>query len=89
MQSVTEDRQRFVAHGLIEHDGTYLVLRRRDGRYLGDQWDIPGGTVDTGETPAEAAVREVGPEIELGGSIELTTYSDKVRISAMSTFVRE
>jgi 8-oxo-dGTP diphosphatase len=67
------EQDRYVAHGLIEHEGKYLVLRRRDGRYLGGQWDIPGGTVEAGESPAEAAVREcveeagirttVGPEI--------------------------
>lgn len=51
-------KHRFVAHGLIERDGTYLVLRRRDDRYLGGQWDVPGGTVEEGESPAQAAVRE-------------------------------
>ena len=66
-------KDRYVAHGLIEQRGKYLVLRRRDGRYLGGQWDIPGGTVEAGESPAEAAVREcieeagivstVGPEV--------------------------
>lgn len=58
MRSVTKDRQRFTAHGLIERDGAHLVLRRRDRRYFGGQWDIPGGTVEQGETPAAAAVRE-------------------------------
>ncbi len=58
MRPVTTERQRFIAHGLVERDGTYLVLRRRDGRYLGGRWDIPGGTVEEGETPGEAAVRE-------------------------------
>lgn len=67
------DSDRFVAHGLVERGGSYLVLRRRDGRYLGGEWDIPGGTVEAGESPAEAAVREcweetglravVGPEV--------------------------
>lgn len=48
----------YVAHGLVSVDSSYLFLRRRDGRYLGGQWDIPGGTVEYGETPADAAVRE-------------------------------
>lgn len=66
-------QDRFVAHGLIEQEGKYLVLRRRDDRYLGGKWDIPGGTVEAGESPADAAVREcveeagilttVGPEV--------------------------
>lgn len=66
-------KDRYVAHGLLKRGAKYLVLRRRDGRYLGGQWDIPGGTVEADETPAEAAVREcveeagiittVGPEV--------------------------
>lgn len=58
-------QHRFVAHGLVEQQGRLLVLRRRDGRYLGGQWDIPGGTVEVGETPARAAVRECWEETGL------------------------
>jgi len=48
----------YVAHGLVSVNSSYLLLRRRDGRYLGGQWDIPGGTVEDGESPNDAAVRE-------------------------------
>ena len=48
----------YVAHGLISVNSSYLLLRRRDGRYLGGQWDIPGGTVEDGESPNDAVVRE-------------------------------
>lgn len=48
----------YVAHGLVSVDSSYLLLRRRDGRYLGGQWDIPGGTVERGESPVDAVVRE-------------------------------
>lgn len=45
------------------------------------------------ETDGQGGVKdvglEVGPEVELGGSIKLTTYSDKIRMSAMSVFVGE
>lgn len=60
-----DGNDRFIAHGLVERDGAYLVLRRRDGRYLGGQWDIPGGTVEEGESPANAAVRECWEETGL------------------------
>lgn len=60
-----DDKQRFIAHGLLERDGCYLVLRRRGGRYLGGQWDIPGGSVEAGETTANAAVRECFEETGL------------------------
>lgn len=51
-------RDLYVAHGLVSLESTYLFLRRRDGRYLGGQWDIPGGTVEAGESSADAAIRE-------------------------------
>jgi len=66
-------RDRFVAHGLVRRAEKYLLLRRRDGRYLGGLWDIPGGTVEPGETPAEAAVRECWEETRLR-----TTVGDEV-----------
>lgn len=55
----------YVAHGLISINSAYLFLRRRDGRYLGGQWDIPGGTVEEGESPEGAAVRECFEETGL------------------------
>lgn len=66
-------RDRYVAHGLVQRGESYLLLRRRDGRYLGGLWDIPGGTVEPGETPAEAAVRECWEEAGLR-----TTVGDEV-----------
>lgn len=56
---------RFIAHAWVERDGSVLVLRRLAGRYLGGQWDIPGGTVEPGEDPATAAVRETHEEAGL------------------------
>lgn len=71
---MSDDRHRYVAHGLVQRGDTYLFLRRRDGRYLGGQWDIPGGTVEPGESPAQAAVRECREETGLEAAVgaELT-----------------
>lgn len=33
-----------VAHGQVRRGDTYLFLRRRRGRYLGGQCDLPGGS---------------------------------------------
>jgi len=44
--------------GLVSNDSSYLFLLRRDGRYLGGQWDIPGGTVEKDESSQDAVVRE-------------------------------
>ena len=53
---VSQDQ--YVAHGLVSKGFSYLFLRRCDDRYLGGRWDIPGGTVEKGESPEDAAVRE-------------------------------
>ncbi len=56
----------------------WLLIFRRD------HWDLPKGKIDPGETPEEAAVREVQEEtglkmLELGDSLPTTyhTYRDK------------
>lgn len=65
----------YVAHGLVVKDSSYLFLRRFDGRYLGGQWDISGGTVEEGESWEEAAARECFEETGLSVSCgELITH---------------
>lgn len=68
----------YVAHGLLAKDLSYLLLRRRNGRYLGGQWDIPGGTVEKGESSEEAAVRECFEETRLNARCGelITQYSN-------------
>lgn len=57
--------QRYVAHGLVAIDDRILLLQRRQGRYLGEYWDIPGGTVEADESPEDAAIRECFEETNL------------------------
>ena len=75
---VSQDQ--YVAHGLVSKGSTYLFLKRRDGRYLGGQWNIPGGTVEEGEAPEDAAIREcfeeTGLETECGELITQYTNAD-------------
>ncbi|TWT40988.1 CTP pyrophosphohydrolase [Phycisphaerae bacterium RAS1] len=47
-----------VALAIIRRDGLWLVARRPRDVHLGGLWEFPGGKCETGETPAEAAVRE-------------------------------
>lgn len=60
-----------VAIALVEADGAqgeaaFVLTRRTDGlRAHGGQWALPGGRCDTGETPVQAALRELLEEIDL------------------------
>ena len=60
-----------VAIALVEadgaEDGTALLLTRRASglRSHGGQWALPGGRCDEGETPVEAALRELHEELGL------------------------
>ena len=54
------------AHALIEKDGRYLTTKRASvNDYMPGLWDIPGGTVDAGETMEQALAREVMEETGL------------------------
>lgn len=58
------DIQPLVSMAIIAHDGAVLMIRRRqkEGELL---WAFPGGAVEAGESPEEAAVREVAEEVGL------------------------
>jgi ADP-ribose pyrophosphatase YjhB (NUDIX family) len=62
-----------------DHDGALLLLRQP--RSTG--WSLPGGLVERGEAPAEAAARELAEETGLViDSAELVPASPNARISA-------
>ncbi|ANM29428.1 hypothetical protein ABI59_07260 [Acidobacteria bacterium Mor1] len=46
-------------------DGAVLVARRRSDAHQGGLWEFPGGKLETGETAAEAAARELSEETGL------------------------
>lgn len=47
---------------VIEHGGLFFVQKRRPGGVWAGLWEFPGGQIEPGETPEEAAVREVREE---------------------------
>ena len=58
------DRSRaYVAAGVLFFDDAGRILLVQPT--YKDHWDIPGGYVETGETPAQAAAREVREELDI------------------------
>lgn len=48
----------FEASAVVISDGQVLLIKRRDV----EVWALPGGAIDSGESIAQAAVREVKEE---------------------------
>ena len=70
------DEEIRAAGGVVMRDGRLAVVHRR--RY--DDWSLPKGKLDPGETFEDAAAREVEEEIgvhgELGDELPATEYTD-------------
>ena len=58
------DNPGVTAFTFVEHSGRFLVLRRSQDPHR-DGWDVPGGFVESGETPEEAVRRELYEETGL------------------------
>ena len=60
-----------IAIAVVEHDGRFLIGQRPPDVPLGGLWEFPGGKVEPGESPADAAVREcleeTGLRVEVTG----------------------
>lgn len=70
---------------VVNAEGKILLLRRSaDDDRRPSQWDIPGGHVDEGENPVQAAARETAEEA--GISVEA---EDMVLVYAMTQVPRE
>lgn len=50
---------------VIPRDGTFLLIRRAQHLPAGGGWCLPGGTIEPGETPDAAIVRECHEEVGL------------------------
>jgi len=59
-----------IAIAVVEHDGLYLIGRRPADAVLGGLWEFPGGKIEPGESPQEAAVRECREESGLEVTVE-------------------
>jgi ADP-ribose pyrophosphatase len=56
---------RYGAAGLVllDHEGQVLLAHRSEHVHYAGTWSFPGGALERGETPADAALRELGEEI--------------------------
>ena len=48
---------------VVHRDGRFLMIRRAEGVLLGGAWCFVGGTIEAGESQAEAVVREFREEV--------------------------
>lgn len=46
----------------LEYQDKILLLHRQDNTSQGNTWGIPGGKIEKGETPIDAAIREASEE---------------------------
>ncbi|WP_405485799.1 NUDIX domain-containing protein [Nocardia sp. NBC_00511] len=61
--------EKHLAYCRIERDGAILLIRRAPGVFLTGRWELPGGGVEPGEQPEQAAVREAAEETGLAVTI--------------------
>jgi len=60
-----------LAGNLIIEDGKILLIYREDEEH----WEVPGGKVETNESPTEAAIREAKEEIKTEVELRKPFYS--------------
>lgn len=76
------------AHAMIFRTDKILLTRRAPGRnYMPGKWDIPGGTIEKGESPEQALLREIAEEtgihVSLGPPIYI--YNNMVQFPKRQT----
>ncbi|MEO1027698.1 MAG: (deoxy)nucleoside triphosphate pyrophosphohydrolase [Pseudomonadota bacterium] len=54
-----------VAAAIYNEAGEILLAKRPDGKAMAGLWELPGGKIETGETPEEALARELGEELSI------------------------
>ncbi|MEV4174958.1 NUDIX domain-containing protein [Nonomuraea sp. NPDC049709] len=80
MNAVEESSDRPAARVVcLDRDGRVLLMHWYDAIARADVWEPPGGGIDPGETPLEAARRELTEETGLPGSAVLDRFVEVER----------
>ncbi|WP_232664264.1 NUDIX domain-containing protein [Pseudonocardia sp. TRM90224] len=58
-----------LAYGWVTRGDAVLFVRRDPAVFLGGRWELPGGTIEPGEPPERAAVREIAEETGLAVAV--------------------
>ncbi|MEQ8787223.1 MAG: (deoxy)nucleoside triphosphate pyrophosphohydrolase [Pirellulaceae bacterium] len=58
-----------IAVAVVQHAGRVLIGQRPPGAKLAGLWEFPGGKIEPGETPEQAAIRECREETGLAVDI--------------------
>lgn len=66
----------------IEYQDKFLMLHRQDYKPEGNQWGVPGGKIDAGESPLDAVIREIHEETHFDISQDKIDYFGEVYIKS-------
>jgi A/G-specific adenine glycosylase len=54
-----------MACAIVEHEGRMFIQQRHEDDVWGGLWEFPGGRLKNGESPEQAAIRELQEETEI------------------------
>jgi len=81
-----------VAAAVVMRDGDLLLTQRPPGDPLEFQWELPGGKIESGETPEHALTREIREELGVGATplevLEVDTHDYPNGLEVEVVFVR-
>ena len=64
-------------YGVIKKDNKILLIKKAKGVYT-NLYDLPGGTIEFGETPEQALIREIAEETGLNAVSYELAFCDSV-----------
>lgn len=63
-----------VCGALIEHQGKFLIAKRKSNDSFGGLWEFPGGGIEPGEEKEECLEREIKEELGVDIEVERLIY---------------